>query len=551
MSKPSQKKPDPKKQKTEEEPEEIDDGPHIFTTISEQVKKNLIPQNKIEKANLIDYTICIIHPNLITKHKTCKEIIEKITSNNFNIFNFLQKQLSKQEIQNIYFKHTKATYFNDILTHMSTGPVAILVLTNKEEFFFDENNIKTYYKSPIERWKDMIGDKDPAIAKSEDEESLRAIYGTTIINNGFWGSDNASDAYRELSMFYLPLPCTPPVYNFDENLINIDTILKFLVPPKPDHTDLSGRLDMIGKYGPVCNHHVLDICICRKCRPNVKSILRKNGVLLKKNRDKVLTDEFIFKNKNVFCEECLNHFDNWSHIFGGIEGTHILTNEEIEFMMKDMNKNDLLEILIAEKGSSGKTILSKFDLNKPPNEIVYTKEHALKLISYLKTDYYDRYDFEELQNLINEDRRIRLNFWVSKMLHKPIESFPNPKLINFTGTEKEIKDIKNPHSKNFTILRNQPLKVQDKNELKVRNLVLQHPIILKDKLTEHEINVKVEKLLTRNIGQVTEPGEKIVGPDIKNNMLLLRNYDLEMIKSKQAKEDIKREKERLEMLKYQ
>ena len=197
MSKPSQKKPDPKKQKTEEEPEEIDDGPHIFTTISEQVKKNLIPQNKIEKANLIDYTICIIHPNLITKHKTCKEIIEKITSNNFNIFNFLQKQLTKQEIQNLYFKHTKANYFNEILTHMSTGPVAILVLTNKEEFFFDENNIKTYYKSPIERWKDMIGDKDPAIAKSEDEESLRAIYGTTIINNGFWGSDNASDAYRE------------------------------------------------------------------------------------------------------------------------------------------------------------------------------------------------------------------------------------------------------------------------------------------------------------------------------------------------------------------
>jgi nucleoside diphosphate kinase len=432
MSKPSQKKPDPKKQKPEEEPEEIDDGPHIFTTLSEQVKNNLIPPNKIEKANLIDYTIAIIHPNLITKHKTCKEIIQKITSNNLNIFNFLQKQLTQQEIENLYFKHTKANYFNDIVTHMSTGPSAILVLTNKEDFFFDENNIKTYYKSPIERWKDMIGDKDPAIAKSEDEESLRAIYGTNIINNGFWGSDNASDAYRELSIFYLPLPCTAPVYHFDENLITLDTIMKFLIPPKPDHTDLSGRLDMIGKYGPVCNHHVLDICICRNCRPNVKSILRKNGVLLKKNRDKVLTDEFIFNNKNVFCEECKNHFDNWSHIFGGIEGTHILTNEEIEFIMKDMNKNDLLEILIAEKGSSGKTILSKFDLNKPPNEIIYTKEHALKLISYLKTDYYDRYDFEELQNLINEDRRIRLNFWVSKMLHKPIESFPNPKLINFT-----------------------------------------------------------------------------------------------------------------------
>ncbi len=81
--KPTAKKNDPKSKKDakqEEEPEEIDDGPHIFTTISEQVKKNLIPQNKIEKANLIDYTIGIIHPNIITKHKTCKEIIEKITN---------------------------------------------------------------------------------------------------------------------------------------------------------------------------------------------------------------------------------------------------------------------------------------------------------------------------------------------------------------------------------------------------------------------------------------------------------------------------------------
>ena len=151
--KPTAKKNDPKSKKDakqEEEPEEIDDGPHIFTTISEQVKKNLIPQNKIEKANLIDYTIGIIHPNIITKHKTCKEIIEKITNNNFTIFNFLQKQLTNQEIENLYFKHTKANYFNDIVTHMSTGPVAILVLINKEEFFFDENNIKTFYKSPIE-----------------------------------------------------------------------------------------------------------------------------------------------------------------------------------------------------------------------------------------------------------------------------------------------------------------------------------------------------------------------------------------------------------------
>ena len=55
----------------------------------------------------------------------------------------------------------------------------------------------------------MIGDKDPNVAKS-DENALRGIYGQDLIHNGFWGSDNASDAYRELSMFMLPLPSIPP-----------------------------------------------------------------------------------------------------------------------------------------------------------------------------------------------------------------------------------------------------------------------------------------------------------------------------------------------------
>ena len=73
----------------------------------------------------------------------------------------------------------------------------------------------------------------------------------------------------------------------------------------------------------------------------------------------------------------------------------------------------------------------------------------------------------------------------------------------------------------------------------------------KDKLTDHEIAVKVEKLSQRNIGLVSDPGQDPIGPDIKNNMILLRNYQLEMIKSKEAQDEIKREKERIELQKYQ
>ena len=67
-----------KKGKQDEEPEIDDSGPHIFKILAEEVKKNYIPPNKIEKAKLLDYTVGIIHPDIITESIPCPQIIEKI-----------------------------------------------------------------------------------------------------------------------------------------------------------------------------------------------------------------------------------------------------------------------------------------------------------------------------------------------------------------------------------------------------------------------------------------------------------------------------------------
>ena len=192
--------------------------------------------------------------------------------------------------------------------------------------------------------------------------------------------------------------------------------------------------------------------------------------------------------------------------------------------------------------------MEKFDLKISPPEICYRKEHILELFKLLDTDYYDRYNFYDMQNLINEDRRIRINFWVSKMINKPINQFLNPKLINFTGEEKQILDMKNPKSKNFTLFRTKPIEVKNKDKNRLKAIVLQHPILMKDKLTNHEISVKNEKLLAKNISMINP--SSLSNINVVSNLLLLRNYELEAIKSKEAKEEIKKEKERLSQLQY-
>ena len=81
---------------------------------------------------------------------------------------------------------------------------------------------------------------------------------------------------------------------------------------------------------------------------------------------------------------------------------------------------------------------------KEPAEIMYKEEHVIELLKELETDYYDRYEFDDLQKIILEDRRLRTNYWIAKILKKPIEKFKNPNLLN-VNEKVDRNDIKNPY----------------------------------------------------------------------------------------------------------
>jgi hypothetical protein len=64
-------------------------------------------------------------------------------------------------------------------------------------------------------------------------------------------------------------------------------------------------------------------------------------------------------------------------------------------MIHEINKTDILNLLIVEKGSTAKMMIQTLDLHEPP-ELMYTENHLRELIKDLETDYYDRYEFEDL-----------------------------------------------------------------------------------------------------------------------------------------------------------
>jgi hypothetical protein len=144
---------------------------------------------------------------------------------------------------------------------------------------------------------------------------------------------------------------------------------------------------------------------------------------------RLLHEEDINEIVDQLCPKCQAHVDGFVHLTCGRGAQHLNQDIEINEIISEINRNDILDLLIVEKGSTAKMMILTLDLKEPP-EIMYTKEHLIELLKDLETDYYERYEFEDLQKMILEDRRLRINYWVSKITHKPIEKFKNPNLLN-------------------------------------------------------------------------------------------------------------------------
>ena len=99
------------------------------------------------------------------------------------------------------------------------------------------------------------------------------------------------------------------------------------------------------------------------------------------------------------------------------------------------------------------------------------------LLKEIQCDYYERYDFRELQNLLLEDRRIRIVYWVSKITSKSVDRFPSVTTLDNTLTVEQLKDPKSPF---YTLTRKLPLPILVKPEF-LKNVPLNFPPSIIDK----------------------------------------------------------------------
>lgn len=128
-------------------------------------------------------TLTMIKPDAISKGYA-GQIIQKITSNGFQVVALKMTQLTLSDAKKFYEIHEGKTFFNDLIAFMTSGPIIAAVLEK-------ENAVADFRK--------LVGSTD---FKNAEEGTLRKLFAESVTKNAVHGSDSDENARIEVSFHF-------------------------------------------------------------------------------------------------------------------------------------------------------------------------------------------------------------------------------------------------------------------------------------------------------------------------------------------------------------
>jgi nucleoside-diphosphate kinase len=141
-----------------------------------------------------DMTLAIIKPDAV-RQCSAGEIITLIEKASLSIIAIKKLHLSADEAGMFYHVHKGTSFFNELVSFMSSAPCLVMVLKGEDV---------------INRWRTMMGPTDPINAP---DGTIRKLFGTSVRHNAVHGSDSPQTAAQEIGFFFSGLeltgrPCT-------------------------------------------------------------------------------------------------------------------------------------------------------------------------------------------------------------------------------------------------------------------------------------------------------------------------------------------------------
>ncbi len=128
-------------------------------------------------------TFTMIKP-IAVKNNVIGPILQKVNEAGFVIKAMKFVQLTKEQAAEFYAVHKGKSFYEDLTTFMSSGPIVTIIL-EKENAVID--------------FRKLIGATDP---KEADDGTIRKLYAESKSHNAIHGSDSDENARIESDFFF-------------------------------------------------------------------------------------------------------------------------------------------------------------------------------------------------------------------------------------------------------------------------------------------------------------------------------------------------------------
>lgn len=134
-------------------------------------------------------TLALVKPDAYAAGKH-GAIIGQIEKAGLRLVTFKTLRLNRLQAMGFYHVHCERPFFNDLVTFMTEGPIAAMVL---------EHDIA------ISKWRELMGPTNPEEAP---KYTIRGQFGTNIERNATHGSDALDTAAFEIGYFFSGMELT-------------------------------------------------------------------------------------------------------------------------------------------------------------------------------------------------------------------------------------------------------------------------------------------------------------------------------------------------------
>ena len=131
-------------------------------------------------------TFTMIKP-LAVKKNNIGPILHMINEAGFRISAMKFTHLTKQQAKEFYVVHEGKSFFEDLTSFMSSGPIVAAILEKE---------------NAVEDYRNLIGATDPAKAA---EGTIRKLFAESMSHNAVHGSDSDENALIEGNFFFSKL----------------------------------------------------------------------------------------------------------------------------------------------------------------------------------------------------------------------------------------------------------------------------------------------------------------------------------------------------------